>query len=162
MHPDGGQEQKNAAEQERHDVSEAKVPDADPEPPPAVLEGMGREFRRVQGQRFLPGSERIKLLGQATEKYGSFTFGNLLHESIAEARRAPNFQRVHDDVCAGNRKCAETCQYYKYCGGAAPSNKYYENGTFDSAETMHCRYMIQMPMNIVMADLDRQMSRAAS
>ena len=90
-----------------------------------------------------------ELLGQSTEKYKSFTFGNVLTQNFFEATANPQFQEVVRDIDAGNRKCAETCPYWKHCGGASPSNKYYENGTFDSTETHHCRSMIQMPIDIV-------------
>ena len=90
-----------------------------------------------------------ELLGQATEKYGTFTFGNVLRDSIFEATSNPAFQAIISDIDAGNRRCADTCRYWEHCGGASPSNKYYENGSFDSAETHHCRSMIQMPIDIV-------------
>ena len=90
-----------------------------------------------------------ELLGQSTEKYKSFTFGNVLSQSFFEATSNPHFQEVVRDIDAGNRKCAESCPYWGQCGGASPSNKYYENGTFDSTETHHCRSMIQMPIDIV-------------
>jgi uncharacterized protein len=90
-----------------------------------------------------------ELLGQPTEKYGSFTFGNLLRDGLFDATQNPYFQKVVADIDAGNRKCAATCPYWENCGGASPSNKYYENGSFDSTETHHCRSMIQMPIDIV-------------
>ena len=90
-----------------------------------------------------------ELLGQPTEKYETFTFGNLLKESLFDATANPVFKRVVADIDAGNRKCAESCPYWENCGGASPSNKYYENGSFDSTETHHCRSMIQMPIDIV-------------
>ena len=97
-----------------------------------------------------------ELLGQATEKYGSFTFGNVLKDSLFDGTQAANFERIYGDILAGNRKCAETCPFWEFCGGASPSNKYYENGSFDSAETRHCRSMIQLPMEIVLSDLEKK------
>ncbi len=90
-----------------------------------------------------------ELLGQVTEKYGSFTYGHVLREGFFGATADARFQQVVADIDAGNKKCAATCPYWNHCGGASPSNKYYENGTFDSAETRHCRSMVQMPLNIV-------------
>lgn len=95
-----------------------------------------------------------ELLGQPTEKYGSFSFGNLLSGSLFDATKNEAFQKVLADIEAGNRKCAETCEFYKYCGGASPSNKYYENGTFDSTETHQCRSTVKMPMQIILEDLE--------
>jgi len=95
-----------------------------------------------------------EMLGQPTEKYGSFSFGNLVNGSVFDATKSEAFQRVLADVEAGNRKCSESCEFYRYCGGASPSNKYYENGTFDSTETHQCRSTVQMPMEIILADLE--------
>ena len=96
-----------------------------------------------------------ELLGQMTEKYGSFTFGNVLQDRIFDATRSPIFQRVLHDIAEGNKKCAQTCYYYPFCHGASPTNKYFENGTFDSTETMQCRSVIQAPVDIVRHDIYR-------
>ncbi|MDF1860194.1 MAG: GRRM system radical SAM/SPASM domain protein [Verrucomicrobiales bacterium] len=98
-----------------------------------------------------------ELLGQSTEKYESFTFGNLLSGSLFDATVNGAFQHVLADIEAGNQKCSETCQFYKYCGGASPSNKYYENGTFDSTETHQCRSTVMMPMEIILEDLENDL-----
>jgi len=101
-----------------------------------------------------------ELLGQASEKYGTFTFGNLNTGSIFDATQNEAFQKVDADVRAGNKKCSESCEFYAFCDGASPSNKYYENGSFDSAETMHCRHMIQAPLRIVLDDIEQGMGLA--
>ncbi|MDF1816331.1 MAG: GRRM system radical SAM/SPASM domain protein [Verrucomicrobiales bacterium] len=98
-----------------------------------------------------------ELLGQPTEKYTTFNFGNVLSNQIFDATANKVFQHVLSDIENGNKKCADSCEFYSYCGGASPSNKYYENGTFDSSETMHCRSMIQMPMEIVLEDFELDM-----
>jgi len=99
----------------------------------------------------------FELLGQPTEKYGSFSFGNVLNGSIFDATKNEAFQRVLADIEAGNRKCAETCPYFTHCGGASPSNKYYENGSFDSTETRQCRATVKMPIQIILADLEDEL-----
>ncbi len=99
-----------------------------------------------------------ELLGQVTEKYGSFQFGNVKEQPLFALTQNPTFERIYDDILKGNQKCAETCEFWSVCGGASPSNKYYENGSFDSAETHHCRCMIQMPMEIVLDDLEEQLA----
>lgn len=101
-----------------------------------------------------------ELLGQASEKYDTFTFGNLNTGSIFDATQNEAFQKVDADVRAGNKKCLESCEFYAFCDGASPSNKYYENGSFDSAETMHCRHMIQAPIRIVLDDIEQGMGLA--
>ncbi|MEM9281416.1 MAG: cyclophane-forming radical SAM/SPASM peptide maturase GrrM/OscB [Verrucomicrobiota bacterium] len=98
-----------------------------------------------------------ELLGQPTEKYGTFTFGNLINGSVFEATQNEAFQNILADIEAGNQKCAATCEFFQYCGGASPSNKYYENGTFDSTETHQCRSTVQMPMEIILEDLEDEL-----
>ena len=50
--------------------------------------------------------------------------------------------------------CRKSCAYYGYCGGGAPANKYYENGSFATAETMFCKYSVKLPLEIVLNDLE--------
>ncbi|MCP5550167.1 MAG: GRRM system radical SAM/SPASM domain protein [Akkermansiaceae bacterium] len=95
-----------------------------------------------------------ELLGQPADGFGDFTFGNVTRDSVFDATEHPAFLRMLADIENGNRRCAATCAYWEHCGGASPSNKFFENGAFDSAETRHCRCMIQMPMDIVLADLE--------
>ncbi|MEM1443138.1 MAG: hypothetical protein AAGF67_12400, partial [Verrucomicrobiota bacterium] len=96
-------------------------------------------------------------LGQPTEKYGSFNFGNLITGSLYDATVNEAFQQVLADIEAGNKKCSEQCQFYQYCGGASPSNKYYENGTFDSTETHQCISTVQMPMRIILDEMEKDL-----
>ena len=48
------------------------------------------------------------------------------------------FKRMYREIAQGVQKCRDTCDYFDVCGGGSPSNKYYENGTFDSTETQFC------------------------
>lgn len=98
-----------------------------------------------------------ELLGMTLHPYGEFSFGNVLHDHFADALETPRFQDALADIQAGIRRCADTCAYYGYCGGGAPANKYYENGSFASAQTMYCRYSFQMPLDIVLADMERDL-----
>ncbi len=98
-----------------------------------------------------------ELLGQPTEKYGTFNFGNVLKQSLFDATKNDAFKQVLADIESGNRKCAESCEFWQYCGGSSPSNKYYENGTFDSTETRQCRATVQMPLRIVLDDMEDEL-----
>jgi uncharacterized protein len=40
----------------------------------------------------------------------------------------------------------------------APANKYYENGSFVSTRTLYCRYVVQMPLDIVLNDMERALN----
>jgi uncharacterized protein len=96
-----------------------------------------------------------ELLGMPVEPYGDFYFGNVLEDDFAEALARSKFLDVLADIKAGIRVCAETCSFYGVCGGGAPANKFYENGSFATGETLFCRYAIQFPMEIVLRDLER-------
>jgi uncharacterized protein len=96
-----------------------------------------------------------ELLGLPSEAYGDFSFGSIHGAHFLDAVETPKFRAVIADVRAGVEACRAECPYFGVCGGGAPANKYFENGTFASTETMYCRYSIQAPMRIVMADLER-------
>ena len=99
-----------------------------------------------------------ELLGMKSTTYGDFCFGNVTTHDFLEITESDKFKRVFADIEAGVRLCSETCEYYALCGGGAPSNKYYENGSFATAETMFCRYTIKTPIDIVLADLEESLN----
>ncbi|PTX95374.1 GRRM system radical SAM/SPASM domain protein [Spartobacteria bacterium LR76] len=101
-----------------------------------------------------------ELLSMPVDPYGTFAFGNVKTDDFCDALERPKFQQVLADIQAGIRKCAATCSYYGYCGGGAPANKYYENGTFASTQTMYCRYSVQMPLEIVLSDIEKDLQLA--
>lgn len=98
-----------------------------------------------------------ELLGMSDATYGDFYFGDVMAHDFLEITESDKFKRVVADIEAGVRLCAETCPYYSLCGGGAPANKYYENGSFATAETMFCRYTIKLPLDIVLADLEESL-----
>lgn len=98
-----------------------------------------------------------ELLAMKSVTYGDFAFGNILTHDFLESMESEKFKHVFADIKAGVHLCSETCEYYSLCGGGAPSNKYYENGSFASAETMFCRYTIKLPVDIVLADLEESL-----
>lgn len=98
-----------------------------------------------------------ELLGMTVKPYGEFAFGNVARDHFADALETPKFQEVLGDIHAGIKRCEQTCAYYGYCGGGAPANKYYENGSFASSQTMYCRYSVQMPLDIVLTDIEKDL-----
>lgn len=95
-----------------------------------------------------------ELLGMKSSEYGDFYFGNVMTDALSDVAADGKFQNVLRDIQAGVRLCADGCEYFPFCGGGAPSNKYYENGSFASAETMFCRYTIKTPIDIVLEDVE--------
>ena len=98
-----------------------------------------------------------ELLGMKNSEFGDFYFGNMMTDDFTDVASGHKFQNVLKDIQAGVRMCADGCEYFSFCGGGAPSNKYYENGSFASAETMFCRYTIKTPIDIVLEDLEQSL-----
>jgi uncharacterized protein len=95
-----------------------------------------------------------ELLGQRSAQYGDFIFGNVQADGFDAIASNDRFLAVQQDIAAGVELCRRTCQYFELCGGGAPANKYFEHGTFCSTATMYCRYSIQVPLDIVLTDLE--------
>lgn len=95
-----------------------------------------------------------ELLGLEHEQYGSFCFGNLLRDTFDEIAARVQGSRLHADITAGVRECANACAYYGLCGGGAPSNKIFENGSAATTETVHCRTFMRS-VDVVLDLIDR-------
>ncbi len=95
-----------------------------------------------------------ELLGVKTERYGDFIFGNVLQDTLESVCTTEKFQRIYRDVTLGVQQCQQTCQYFGVCGGGAGSNKYWENGSFNSTETLACRQRSQVITDIILESLE--------
>ena len=95
------------------------------------------------------------------EEYGDFIIGNIFENSLKGALQSPKLNQIFRDIDAGLRKCSSTCAYFNACGGVAPSNKLYENGSFDSTETMFCRLTKQATVDIGLEYLEEKVSGVA-
>lgn len=91
-----------------------------------------------------------ELLGINVNEFGRFTFGNVISDSFEEVARTPKFQKVYHSIQSGINRCKKTCGYYELCGGGSPSNKFFENGTFDSDETLFCRLHHKAAIDVVL------------
>jgi uncharacterized protein len=94
-----------------------------------------------------------ELLGLKSSHYGDFAIGNVNTDTLASAINSDKFRQMSSDISRGLSKCRETCEYYSLCGGGAPVNKYFENGSFDSAETMFCRLNRKAIIDVIVAKL---------
>jgi uncharacterized protein len=95
-----------------------------------------------------------ELLAIKTEQYGDFVFGNVLHDTFESVCYTEKFQKIYQDIAAGVTMCRNFCQYFGVCGGGAGSNKYWENGTFRSADTNVCKYRIKVITDIILEKLE--------
>jgi uncharacterized protein len=98
-----------------------------------------------------------ELLAVQTDRYGQFIMGNVLQDSFASICATQSFQLAYRDMSAGVDLCRQTCDYFGLCGGGNGSNKYWENGSFNSSETWACRYRIKAIADIVMENLENSL-----
>jgi uncharacterized protein len=95
-----------------------------------------------------------ELLGQRNQHFANFVLGNVHAVGYYEAARGEAFAKLWEVVQRGVAACESTCAYFDYCGGGAPANKLYENGSIDSAETLYCRSMIQRPFEAALSKIE--------
>jgi len=98
-----------------------------------------------------------ELLGMQSAAYRDFIIGNVQTHSLAEMRRVTSELPMTIDIAAGVERCRKECHYFELCGGGAPANKLYENGSFDSTETMFCRLGKMAVIDVVLADIERDL-----
>lgn len=101
-----------------------------------------------------------ELLGQTDTRYGNFVLGNVWTGALHEAAESPVFKGLSSDVAAGVEQCRATCEYFAICGGGAPSNKLYENGRFDSTETLYCRLRTKAVAKLALEIVENSASSA--
>ncbi|MEV0409845.1 radical SAM protein [Streptomyces sp. NPDC050448] len=81
-----------------------------------------------------------ELAGFTDARFGDFTTGNVLKDGldvlVAEAeQRTPWISEFWDGVDS----CRATCEYFAFCGGAHPANRYFEHGgRMDGTRTSYC------------------------
>jgi len=95
-----------------------------------------------------------ELLGMSSEHYGDFFLGRVQEQTIESVVASAKYRAMERDVAAGVRRCQQTCPYFNWCGGGAPANKYFENGSFDSTETMFCRLTKQAVLDVLVVKLE--------
>jgi uncharacterized protein len=77
--------------------------------------------------------------GVSSVYFDNFIVGNITEpDSLEAVHRHPVFLRMRKEIAEGKRMCADSCPYYRLCGGAFASNKYFENGSLKSTETTTC------------------------
>ena len=95
-----------------------------------------------------------ELLSVETKEYGKFVLGNVLTDSLESICNTPKFSNITQDINAGIKLCADSCSYFGICGGGAGSNKFWENGSFNSSETQACRYRIKILTDVIVDTLE--------
>lgn len=102
-----------------------------------------------------------ELLGQKSNEYRDFIFGNVHTSGFNSALKKHLSQHITHEINKGIKKCKKECNYFHVCGGGAPANKYFENGTFNSSETKYCKFNIKVPTQILLTYLENKLSISA-
>jgi uncharacterized protein len=95
-----------------------------------------------------------ELAGYSSEEFTTFSIGNIYEHSFAELENSPTLQRMSAQIKNGIELCRVSCKYFPVCGGGTPSNKIFENGTFASTETMHCRLTKKRVTDFMLAKIE--------
>jgi uncharacterized protein len=96
-----------------------------------------------------------ELLGNRNREYNDFIVGNVHVNSLEQMRRSPAMQQLERDITEGVEACRKECEYFSVCGGGAPGNKLFENGSFQSTRTSFCELVQIVPANLVLRAFDR-------
>jgi len=102
-----------------------------------------------------------ELLGASTNEGVNFFLGNVNSVSFSEAIKTEKFRTFYTEIRAGIRRCRHECGYFEGCGGGSPSNKFFENGTFDSSQTMFCNLHRKIVIDTVLEGIEKPFSRSA-
>jgi uncharacterized protein len=91
-----------------------------------------------------------ELLGMPSSRHGGFTLGNVSTDSLEAVLASARFRQLEDEIGRGVAMCRESCRYFPFCGGGPPANKFFENGTFASTETLFCRLHKQVCLDVTL------------
>lgn len=86
----------------------------------------------------------------------SFAMGNVLTGGLDAMLTNPVFELVSRQVSDGVRQCRDSCDYWSFCGGGSPSNKFFEHGRFDVSETATCRVHKKATVDVLLNHLERR------
>src|SRR5216683_438523 len=96
-----------------------------------------------------------ELLGLKNKDYSDFLLGNINRQSLAEIHQTCIGSALHRDIQTGVRACSAGCDYFSVCGGGAPGNKLFENGSFASTTTSYCTLTQMVPTDLILEAYER-------
>jgi len=97
-----------------------------------------------------------ELLGMTSPRHGSFALGNVATHSLDAVLAAPSFLALEEEIAQGIELCRAQCRHFPFCGGGSPGNKFFENGSFASTETLCCRLHKKVCLDVTLEVLERQ------
>ncbi len=151
--------------------------------PPLLVREFETSAAALLGQRYGPGSRTQEnkpwaivnvdcegnfstyspeLLGITSPRHGNFALGNVARDSFADVLASERFVALEEEIARGVEMCRQKCPYFAFCGGGAPANKFFENGTFASTETLSCRLHRKVCLDVTLAWLEHHRPAPAS
>lgn len=73
--------------------------------------------------------------------------------SLDELFATVRAKAIQAEIDRGVARCRQGCKYFAVCGGGSPSNKFFENGTFSSTETLQCSLHTQALTEVLLSEL---------
>jgi uncharacterized protein len=123
------------------------------------LRGMGGSGLELESQQCQPGE--ILTVGWNGDVYTyspellgidlpgwETKLGNVHRDSWNNVTQTVSFQELKRAIDEGVSQCRRSCDYFAYCGGGTPGNKWFEHGSFAATETRYCRLGIQAPLDL--------------
>ena len=95
-----------------------------------------------------------ELLGTRDAHFSDFILGNVLETTFKSAESSDPFRTMNLDIQAGVEKCKKECEYWQFCGGGSPANKYFEAGSFRATETLFCRVHVKALVDSVLGHIE--------
>jgi uncharacterized protein len=103
-----------------------------------------------------------ELLGVSSLTHDGFTLGNVATDTLEAVSASERFRRLEEEIGRGVEMCRENCRYFPFCGGGPPANKYFENGTFVSTETLFCRLHKKVCLDVTLELLEQDAKTAGA
>lgn len=97
-----------------------------------------------------------ELLNAKSQEHNDFIFGNIYTDNLLDVLITDKFKSIYTEILSGIKKCKQECEYFTVCGGGTPSNKYSENGSFNSTITNHCRFRFQALFDVFFNNLESE------
>ncbi|EEM17485.1 GRRM system radical SAM/SPASM domain protein [Bacillus pseudomycoides] len=92
--------------------------------------------------------------GSSNKELNNFIVGNINSlDSFEHIINNDIYLKLQVEIENGVKNCADTCLYFDLCGGGSPSNKYFENGSISSTETITCILHKQILASVVINKL---------
>lgn len=81
-----------------------------------------------------------------------FALGNIRDvDSVDELLATERAGAIQEEIDRGIEMCRTGCEYFGVCGGGSPGNKFYERGTFATAETLKCALQTKELVEVMLA-----------